>query len=163
MPGVSRRARLNVSATEKDVGRVVTEVNKLPFAFVGFGATRSAMMSPAFPNTWEAVTFTPGIDYDSMLNGSTSASSATVKDGADGVYLLSVRGSMASSTGSFRFTVNGTAVFTATMSTTEASHQSPPIALRPGDVIRFEFQVANTGWLLNAGCAVSAVRAGLFP
>jgi hypothetical protein len=162
MPGVSRRSRLNLSATEKDVGRVVAEINKLPFAFVGFGATRSAMVSPLFPNTWEAVSFNRGIDYDSMLNG-TSASSATVKDGADGVYLLSVRGSMASSTGSFRFTVNGTAVFTAIMSTTEASHQSPPIALRPGDVIRFEFQVANTSWLLNAGCAVSAVRVGLFP
>ncbi len=163
MSGVSRRARLNVSATETRLGRVVEEVNKLPFAFVGFGATRSTTFSAATVSTWEAVAFVPGLDFDSMLNSRESATGATVSDGADGVYLLSVRGGMASNAGSFRFTVNGTAVFTVNLSTTELSHWSTPVALRSGDVIRFEFQTTNVAWLLNTGCSVTAVRVGLLP
>jgi hypothetical protein len=162
MPGVSRRIKLNVSNSETDLRRVVSEVNRLPFAFVGFSAVSSASFAPPSVSTWASVsTFVQGLNFDSILTG--NVASAKVPDGADGVFQLSLSASVSAGTGKFRVARSNVALFEVVLGTDVKYAVSPPIELKVGDVLTFEFQSASLSYTLAAGCAVSAYRIGLTP
>jgi hypothetical protein len=160
MRGQTNRIKLNVSRTEKDLSRVVDEVNRLPFAFVGASLARSTEYIPTEVNTWQSVSFAPTIDFDGMVKDGTRA---LILDGCDGVYQFGFFGATASGAADFRFIVNGVSSFQVRIDNIVRSRVSTPVALSANSVVEWQYRAATTGIQLAADCRVSLHRLGLFP
>jgi hypothetical protein len=152
MRGTTNRTRLNISRNETDLGRLVSAVNRLPFAFVGVSVARTNSYAPPDAVNWYGVTFEKVIDYDEMVNS--SGASMTIRDGCDGVYQFTV---ISAGTGELALFRNTVALFTVNVTTRYAV--SVPIELEIGTTLEWKFR----GTSLSAGCQVSAQRLGLFP
>jgi hypothetical protein len=161
MPGVSNRTKLNVSPNEQDLWRVVSEVNRLPFAFVGAGLTRVEAHSVTNVDEWQPMLMTPTVDLDSIVAGGTSA---TIPSGGEGVYQFAFQMQVSGAVSDVRVTANGTDVASATLPVGVSTLRiSPPMRLDAGDVVRWERRSASLLSTLNAGSMVSFHRLGLLP
>lgn len=161
MRGVSNRTKLNVARTEQDLWRVVSEVNRLPFGFVGATVTAANPFS-TFDTDWVPVLLSATVDLDRMV--ASSGQSATLPSGADGVYQFVLNVQVSGGTGEFRVLHNDTAVITAALTAgVPASRVSAARVVEVGDVVAWQFRAPTSSTTLNAGSSVSFHRLGLLP
>jgi hypothetical protein len=160
MRGMSNRTKA-LLAPGDGTTKIIQAINRLPFGYVGLAGERASGYAPVFANTWEAITFTPTLDLDGMFD--TPASTATVPDGCDGVWVAVLTGSVSSSTGLFQVLVNGVAAVTFTLSTTARSLISLPFQVPANARLAFEYQASLTSITLVGGAQLSFHRLGLAP
>lgn len=148
MKGVSTKARLNVSSARATLGEVVAEVNRLPFAHVGFSASFAAAWSPGQSNAWVPIPFSSVlVDSDEMLAGGTSA---TIPEGCEGVYVVGIGVSTISNAMDVRVRRNGSEnLILTSASMTPVYAQTPPIVLRVNDRLTWEANTSNALWSLR--------------
>jgi hypothetical protein len=171
MRGVSIRSRLNVSNRETSLKRVVDEVNRLPFAYVGFAMSRTADFAIPAPNTPTPLALIDELhDPDEMVNG--AGTGATIPEGLDGYYVIEA-GLRSSGGGTVVFQVlRGTEVVLHHLVTGVDSHvRTPPVFLSAGDVLSWRVQAASASFgivgRVNTSSTtfpyVSIHRVGLLP
>lgn len=125
------------------VDEVVLEVNRLPFAHVGFNVHRNTNFNVATANTWTLVPLNIRItDTDALVNA--AGTQVVIADGCDGVWILGILGrGTGNADASMKITVNGVTVATDVLFSSPYSTLSVPTMLNKGDVIQWWVRSAN--------------------
>lgn len=143
--GQTSRIKLTVPRIGATADEIAREVNRLPLGFCGFTFSRAANQAAASINVWESITLdtVAGLDTDNFLN--TAGTSATVNEGAEGVYILSYAARASSGgTGEFRLLVDGVVIGITTLNSTQQfTFVSPPLELKTGAVISWQYRTTN--------------------
>jgi hypothetical protein len=147
--GLTNRTRLRLVVSGdtpegRRLGDLARAVNDLPFGFTGFSFTRTANYTATATNAWQGVALAAEVDSDRFLT--LDGLSAKVPEGCEGVYVLSYAARASSGgTGEFRLLVDGAVIGLTTLNSTQQfTFVSPPIELRAGAEITWEYRTTNT-------------------
>lgn len=142
--GQSNRTKLNVGrgATTDDI---VREVNRLPFAYVGFNVSRPTNFTITTANAWLAFPLATKL-FDSDKFISPDFTRAVVPAGCGGLYRLGfiIKALTGAINTKVKLTVNGATVQRQFVSGIPYNFDAPPIPLSEGDVVQWFVQSTST-------------------
>jgi hypothetical protein len=158
--GLTNRTRLSLvvnrdSPQGRALGDLTRAVNDLPFGFTGFSFTRTTNHVATTTNTWQGVVLGAEVDSDRFL--ALDGLSAKVPEGCEGVYVLSYAARASSGgVGEFRLLVDGAVIGITTLNSTQQfTFVSPPIELRAGAKITWEYRTTNTAAQFQGRSAIT--------